>query len=381
MGAGASVLDVGTEIRSASARDLADSLELLTPQERARLAAALQAVQQSLGSATVATQETGMQKSAAGMAVEIHVIVRKIDGEEVLTCAVNADKEITVLALKQMVAEKTAIAVHSQTILHGDSILDNLTSLLGVLTRSKQEDCIELTLQIRTFCFAGKYLVTLCNMDFRTAQYDQVCGHYVLEFHGDILQLKYSGYPDHVHTLKSWEELPGLKDLGERTVTWEDERTFTFYTQEFLGEIPVTFEEVDAAPLGMKFREHDLAVTQIADGRPAAKKGLQLGDLLRTINTANVAKAKLAEIGPLLRNRPLQLVFKRWACPGMNITTSTTWKHHDFELLSGLCNLHLRVHFQGDSPEDKVCLEVVDSEGTITSWWPLEIKYLGPLDE
>eukprot|EP00929_Paragymnodinium_shiwhaense_P086227 TRINITY_DN46757_c0_g1_i1.p1 TRINITY_DN46757_c0_g1~~TRINITY_DN46757_c0_g1_i1.p1 ORF type:complete len:330 (+),score=26.88 TRINITY_DN46757_c0_g1_i1:55-990(+) len=310
----------------------------------------------------------------AEAAGEMRVIVRKIDGEEVLTCSVDPEKQTTVLDMKQLVAEKTGIAVDSQILTHAASILDDSASL-EVVAQSKQEDCIELTLQIRTAC--GKYLVTLCNEDYRTVQFDHVCGHYVFELHGDTLQLKYSSFGDHVESL---EKLP-LRDLGQRAVTWEDDHTFKFYTQEFLGDISVTFEEADAAPLGMKFREHDLAVTQITAGRPAASKGIQLGDLLRTINTTDVSKCGTADLRPLLQARPLQLVFKRWAEPGMAIRTPTEWKNHDIQLESVCCNLHLRVRFEGCSPEDKVSIEVVDSEGNIESWKDLTINYIGPLDE
>ncbi|CAE8615152.1 unnamed protein product [Polarella glacialis] len=132
----------------------------------------------------------------------------------------------------------------------------------------------------------------LCNSDFRTVQYDKVCGHYVFELHGDTLQLKYSRFGDHVHKLKWFEDLV-LEDLGPQAVTWEDEQTFTFFTQYFIGQIPVTFEEADAAPLGMKFRGHDLGVSQITDGRPAASNDLKLGDLLRTVNTIDVSKMRI----------------------------------------------------------------------------------------
>ena len=164
-------------------------------------------------------------------------------------------------------------------------------------------------------------------------------------------------------------------------MTWEDEQTFTFFTQDCIGDIRVTFEEADAAPLGMKFCEHDLAVTQISDGRPAANKGLKLGDLLRTVNTTDVSKSKVADLRTLLQPRPLQLIFKRWAQLGMAIVKNTDWKHHEIEISSSCCNLHLRVRLHRGSPEDKASLEVVDSEGRITSWKGFTITYLGPLEE
>ena len=64
-----------------------------------------------------------MANSAASTDGESHLCVRKLGGEEVLAC--TAHPGMTVLAVKQLVAEKAGIAVHTQSLIHDMAILDD----------------------------------------------------------------------------------------------------------------------------------------------------------------------------------------------------------------------------------------------------------------
>lgn len=91
-----------------------------------------------------------MADATEGVVGELRFSVRQMNGEEVLTCSPQPDKQMTVLEVKQLVLEKTGAAVHSQSIIHDGSILENATSL-NVLAEPDQEGCIQLTVQFRAY--------------------------------------------------------------------------------------------------------------------------------------------------------------------------------------------------------------------------------------
>jgi hypothetical protein len=91
-----------------------------------------------------------MADATEGVVGELRFSVRQMNGEEVLTCSPQPDNQMTVLEVKQLVLEKTGAAVHSQSIIHDGSILENATSL-NVLAEPDQEGCIQLTVQFRAY--------------------------------------------------------------------------------------------------------------------------------------------------------------------------------------------------------------------------------------